>query len=411
MFSIGLMSGTSMDGIDAALLETDGQNEVRELANVSITYEPEFKLILKATEQIVRHYQGDLNQVRKFFSSGLKNFSSNLAQEINPHINYDEIIQHSTELHLQAVRKLLQHTAIATENIAVVGYHGQTFFHSPTTKTSVIAGNAQYLADQLGIAVVADFRHDDINAGGQGAPFAPLYHQALAIRDNKFPLAVVNCGGIANITLIYDNNPENLIAFDTGPGNGLIDRYIRQKTLGKETMDKDGQYGSQGKVSAPILQLLYEKSVIQNHNNFFSLPLPKSLDIGDMQLISEIDNLSFNDACATLEAFTADSIIKAAALSNHPLPLHWILAGGGWHNPVILHELISRLKKILPEACIQTANEAGWNGQALEAQIFAYLAIRNLKGLPLSYPGTTGVPLPMPGGKVFKPTSLQQCSS
>ncbi|MBY0544264.1 MAG: anhydro-N-acetylmuramic acid kinase, partial [Gammaproteobacteria bacterium] len=196
---------------------------------------------------------------------------------------------------------------------------------------------------------------------------------------------------------------------DTGPGNGLIDKLIRQRTKGKEMMDTDGQYGARGRLDASVLAALYEKSIIKDGQNYFSTKPPKSLDIGDMVLIHELEQLSIEDAARTLEAFTADSIVRSLDLldANYPLPMTWIAAGGGWNNPVILAELEQRLKHRLGDsAIVQTAAQAGWNGHALEAQIFAYLAVRSLLNLPLSVPGTTNVPKPLSGGKHFHPKQM-----
>lgn len=420
------MSGTSMDGIDVALLETDGSpNVIKDLGHTSISYDPRTKILLKAAEYAVNKHTGDMDKARLYYTQAIKDYLAkelkilevNVSHKIselsiylhgtersvNP-ITLDEVIQHSTELHVLAVKKLLIETGYESAQIDVIGYHGQTLFHRPSIKTSIVVGNGQYLADQLCIAVVNDFRGRDVAEGGQGAPFAPLYHQALAIRDRKIPVAVVNCGGIANITLIRDDHESNLIGFDTGPGNGLIDRLIRQRSQGKENMDTDGLHGKKGYVNKQVLKALYEKSLIKDGKNYFLTPPPKSLDIGDMVLISELDSLSLDDACATLEAFTADTIINSLELLDIELPQYWILAGGGWHNPVIRHELEDRLnQKLAKHVQVLTADEAGWNSQAMEAQIFAYLAIRSLQNKPLSVPGTTGVPEPLSGGYAYLP--------
>lgn len=421
MLSIGLMSGTSMDGIDVALLETDGANVIKDLGHTAIAYHPLSKILFKAAEYAVRKQTGDMDKAKMFYPQAIRDYLENelnmleisvsnkiaelsmylhgVEQSASP-ITLDKVIQHSTELHVAAVKKLLKETGYEATQIDVVGYHGQTLFHRPSIKTSIVVGNGQYLADQLGITVVNDFRSRDVAAGGQGAPFAPLYHQALAVRDKKIPVAVVNCGGIANITLIKNANEIDLIGFDTGPGNGLIDRLIRQRTQGKENMDTDGQYGNKGRVDEQVLKALWETSLIKDGQNYFLAPPPKSLDIGDMELIPELDVLSIEDACATLEAFTADTIITSLKLLEIEWPQYWILAGGGWHNPVIRRELESRLGKSVQ---ILTADEAGWNSQALEAQIFAYLAIRSLQNKPLSVPGTTSVPEPLSGGHAYLP--------
>lgn len=417
MLSIGLMSGTSMDGIDAALLSTDGSpREILDLGDTFLAYTPEFKILLKAAEYSVRSCQGNFSEAESYYWQGthdyltaeLKIADADIPKKINELCTYfhgknsflpitlTEVIQHSTHLHGLAVKNLLAKTHYSASQIDVVGYHGQTLFHQPAKKISIIVGNGQWLADFLNITVVNDFRSRDVAAGGQGAPFAPLYHHALAVRDQKIPVAIVNCGGIANITLVNSSNESDLIAFDTGPGNGLIDRLIRQRTQGREHMDLDGKYGKQGRIHASVLAALYESSIIQNAENYFFKAPPKSLDINDMILIPELEELSIEDACATLEAFTADSIVNSLQLLDVNLPQYWILAGGGWHNPVIRRELNQRLQQRLNSSpLIQTADAAGWNSQAMEAQIFAYLAVRSLQNQPLSMPGTTRVPLPL----------------
>jgi anhydro-N-acetylmuramic acid kinase len=415
MLSIGLMSGTSMDGIDAALLETDGTSAlIKELGHFSLPYHPLFKIQLKIAEYAVRQSAGDVNRAKEYYPQAIRDYLRNelhTSEEIieyHPNIlsgmNFDEIISHSTYLHGVAVQELLKNTKHLAQEIAVVGYHGQTFYHQPQKKISLILGDGQALANQIGITVINDFRRQDIEAGGQGAPFAPLYHHALAMRDHKIPLVVVNCGGIANVTLIQNANELEVLGFDTGPGNGLIDRLVKQRTQGQENMDSDGHYGSKGIVNETVLNVLFEKSVMKDGQNYFSKPLPKSLDIGDMILIPELDALSIEDACRTLEAFTAQSIIQSINTLVDSPPEHWILAGGGWNNPVILQELKSELIETFgKDICIQTADEAGWNSQAMEAQIFAYFAVRSLQGKPLSVPGTTGVTKPMTGGQSYFP--------
>lgn len=424
MLSVGLMSGTSMDGIDAALLETDGSGVIKELGHTSISYKPQFKILLKSAEYAVRKCIGDLDKAKDYYSQAIKDYLKNELKllEINitnniSHlssylhgapdliITLDEVIQYSTQLHAIAVNKLLKEKGYDAKQIDVVGYHGQTLFHRPSIGITVQVGDGQYLAEQLGIAVVNDFRSRDVAAGGQGAPFAPLYHQALAIRDKKIPAAVVNCGGIANISLISSSNELDLIGFDTGPGNGLIDRLIRQRTNGKENMDTDGKYGKRGKINKKIFNALYERSIIKDGRNYFQITPPKSLDFGDMDIIAELTSVSLADACRTLEAFTADTIVNSLELLRATIPQHWILAGGGWENPIIRHELEQRLRKKLGSTVqIQTANEAAWNNQALEAQTFAYLAVRSLQNQLISVPGTTQVPEPLSGGHAYIPS-------
>lgn len=425
MYSIGLMSGTSMDGIDAALIETDGTSALlHEIAATTLDYDREFKLILKATEYAVRTCLGNVKEVELQFSNlfefylnqelgytitqirevlfQLSDYLDNQFQEKK--ITYQAVIKASTALHAAAVLQLLKESGYQKHQIAVIGYHGQTLFHQPASKLSITLGDGNYLSNKLGLIVIDNFRSQDVAAGGQGAPFAPLYHHALAVRDKKIPLGVVNCGGIANMTLINSVDEADLIAFDTGPGNGLIDRLIRKRTQGTEYMDMFGKYGLRGQVNNDILKDLYEKSVSLNKQHFFTMPPPKALDIGDLQLIPELDALSIYDACATLEAFTADSIVESLSLVKTSMPQCFITAGGGWKNPVIFAEFKNRLRqKFSSSIKILTADNIGWNSKSLEAQMCAYLAVRSLQAKYLSLPNTTGVSTPMCGGVMHVP--------
>lgn len=422
MLSIGLMSGTSMDGIDAALLETNGSQELKELGQYSLSYPPAFKVLLKAAEWAVRQEQGHLDLAETRFTTHLKHYLgegllikeeqipskikelADYLEETPEALTLSKVIEQSTLLHLAAILSLLKQEGYQSQEIDCIGYHGQTLFHRPSLGCSVIVGDGAFLAKETGITVVNDFRRHDLSKGGEGAPFAPLFHQALAIRDKRLPLAVVNCGGIANISLIPNDNILDLSAFDTGPGNGLIDRLIRMRTQGKMEMDRDGEQGLQGTVHESCLAALYEKSIRQDGQNYFAKQPPKALDIGDLQLIPELDQLSLPDACRTLEAFTADSIVKSLEWQQGPIPSTWILAGGGWNNPVIYQELKSRLeKKLGANLILLKADEAGWNNSAVEAQIFAYFAVRALQNKPLSVPGTTRVPQPVSGGQAYLP--------
>jgi anhydro-N-acetylmuramic acid kinase len=419
MLSIGLMSGTSMDGIDAALIETDGKSQIAEIADTSIAYDIEFTKLLKSAEYAVRKAEGNLARAREDFAAStaeylkkelaindlkleLQKLSLYFHGDEHQPVNFDQIIERSTELHADIVAHLLKKSGHKAADIKVIGYHGQTLLHRPSAKITLQAGDGKLLAKKTGITVVNDFRSKDVAAGGQGAPFAPLFHQALIVRDNKIPAAVVNCGGIANITVVTGADPTEMLGFDTGPGNGLLDRFVKQRTSGDKTMDFNGEYGSRGVVHDDVLKLLYEKSLILNGKNYFAALPPKSLDIGDMQLIPEFDSLSLEDGCATLAAFTADTIVSSIDFFKNNIPNYWILAGGGWKNPLILRELETRLRlKIKGNFRVEIAEAAGWNSAALEAQIFAYLAVRSLAGLPISFPCTTRVKTPLTGGCVY----------
>lgn len=421
------MSGTSMDGVDAALLETDGTADfIEQRGHTFFAYPPLFKILLKATEYAVKSCAGDLLKVKSHFLFLLENYlkielgipPSQINEQVrllsvylygkennNQAISLDAVILHSTQLHGLAIKKLLDEKNLFSHDIDVVGYPGQTLFHQPSSKISIIVGEGKYLAEKSGITVVNDFRSNDLKVGGQGAPLAPLYHYSLAQRAHKIPLAVVNCGGIANITLINSQNEFDLVAFDSGPGNALIDKFMRRRTQGKVHMDQDGYYGKQGKVVAELLPLLYEKSTIKSNRNYFLDFPPKSLDYNDMVLIPELDSLSMEEGCATLSAFTADTIVKSLDLLKVTWPSYWGLVGGGWKNPLIYQQFVDRLNQRLGKQNVQilTEQEMGWNSQALEAQAFAYLAVRSLLNKPLSFPKTTGASRPVSGGKAYLP--------
>jgi anhydro-N-acetylmuramic acid kinase len=391
MLAIGLMSGTSMDGVDAALLNTDGEYIIQTRGHISLSYDPAFQVQLKLAEHVFYTHQGNSLAAAQYLQ----------AQH---NINLDKLIQHSTEWHQKAIEQLLYNLNISRESIDIIGYHGQTLFHNPAAGLTVQVGDSQSLANALGISVVSDFRQNDIQHGGQGAPLAPLYHQALAVRDQQYPIAIINCGGIANITLIAGSRYEDICAFDTGPGNALIDRYIKQQTAEQVCMDKDGQYGLQGHIHPEILTVLFERAGLYQDKNYFTLPPPKSLDINNLELIPELDQLSLNDACATLAAFTAQTIANSITHTDMPIPKLWVIAGGGAKNPVICQELSRRVAGMTHETgIVKTADEMGWSAQGMEAELFAWLAVRSVKNLPLSVPQTTGVSQPVSGGCVFKP--------
>ena len=422
--AVGLMSGTSMDGIDAALLETDGEYYIQEHDQTSIIYDAEFKILLKSAERAVWAADGDLTQAAEQFSIHLQDYLKKelhhdstsavlaelyfyLHQNKKENITLHDVVVKSTQLHARAVQQLLSKQSTKTPKIAVIGYHGQTLFHSALRHKTVQVGFPQQLADEFKIPVVGNFRDNDMQQGGQGAPLAAIYHQGLAIRDRCYPIVVVNCGGIANLTAIYGKEYEDMMAFDTGPGNGLIDRLVRQKTAGKEHMDQDGRYGLKGKVNQTVLELLLQQSCLVQQKNFYQMPPPKSLDIRDFHLIPEVIALSLEDGCATLAALTAKTLVDSLDLISRKQTItKWVLSGGGWRNPVIVRELNNYLQAKIAGSCqIVTAEEIGWNSSALEAQLFAYLAVRCLRQLPISFPTTTGVPYPLVGGKIYHPFS------
>jgi anhydro-N-acetylmuramic acid kinase len=356
--AIGLMSGTSCDGIDVALIETDGASIVKPLAFLGVDYSDEQK-----------------QQIRACY--GMK--------EDNDRGQVAEMEAMLTRAHAEAIDKLLHSVDIKAHDIDVIGFHGQTLFHDPDKKFTWQIGDGALLARLTGIDVVNDFRSDDVASGGQGAPLAPVYHQAITGTLNK-PIMVLNIGGVANVT--YIGPDETLIAFDTGPGNALMDDWMYRHT-GK-SFDKDGHIAQKGRVKGSVLARLL------NHR-YFKQAAPKSLDRDAFSLKPLLDaNLSLEDGMATLAAFTIESITMA--LKNVPeRPRIWLVAGGGRKNPVLMQGLKDRL-----HAQIQPIDVLKLDGDAIEAQAFAVMAVRRLHEWPISFPGTTGCPNPMTGGNIHR---------
>jgi anhydro-N-acetylmuramic acid kinase len=355
MRAIGLMSGTSLDGVDVAWIETDGESIFRTGLSATLHYEESLR--------------ADLRRLL----------------DLAPRIGPDDVFLRDVE------RRLTEDHAIAVAMIGqgadIIGFHGQTILHAPEHRRTWQIGDAALLAARARAQVVHDFRSADVAAGGQGAPLAPLYHAALA-RDLPKPLMVVNIGGVANITWLGGNG--EILACDTGPGNGPLDDFLLQHT--GQPFDKDGELAARGLVRQDHLAALMA-------HPYFARPAPKSLDRLAFSALAQeaIRGLNAADGAATLAAFTAAAI--AAAPVPAP-PLRVLVCGGGRKNLNIM----DRLRKAFA-APVDPVEAVGWDGDALEAQCFAYLAVRSLRGLPLSLPGTTGVQAPLTGGSVTAPPS------
>jgi len=350
VLALGLMSGTSCDGIDAALLTTDGRAHVAFGPVLSEPYPEAFR-------QRLRGVLGGRGPV-------------------------DEVARELTRRHADAANRLLRQAGLSSSAVQVIGFHGQTILHEPERRRTWQIGEGALLAELTGIDTVSDFRSADVAAGGQGAPFVPLYHQALAEQLPR-PLAVLNIGGVANVSFIGED-ADSLLAFDTGPGNALIDDWALRHT-GKP-VDEDGRLAASGRVDQTALARLISHA-------YFRLPAPKSLD-RDAFDPGAVAHLSPADGAATLVAFTAASIAHARRALPQA-PRRWLVTGGGRHNPALMAAL--RAELAVP---VDPVESVGWNGDVLEAQAFAYLAVRSLAKLPLSVPRTTGVPRPMTGGRL-----------
>jgi anhydro-N-acetylmuramic acid kinase len=361
---IGLMSGTSLDGVDAAILQTDGESIALPGPALTLPYSAADRKLLKDALEAAR----------------------NLAKGAQIPREIGEAGRVVTEVHADAVARLLKQAGLRAGDIAYLGFHGQTILHRPGQRWTWQIGDGAEMARMTGIVTVNDFRSADVAAGGQGAPLVPIYHDAITKRMER-PVTVVNIGGVANVT--YAGADGTLIAFDTGPGNAGIDDWALRHT--GVPVDMDGALAKSGKVDKARLAAWLT-------NRFFERKPPKSLDRLDFP-VNMADGLSAADGAATLTAFTAASIARAR--EHMPdAPRSWIVCGGGRHNPVLMAELRSRLS-----AKVVSAEDAGWRGDFLEAEAFAYLAMRSVKGLPLSLPSTTGVPHPMKGGRVHRLTA------
>ncbi len=361
--AIGVMSGTSMDGIDVALIETDGRSGLRHGPSFTFPYSEAFR---ERLGQAVADARG--LKVRDERPGVLK-----LAE------------QYLTDLSAEAILQFLQDIRIGSEQIDVVGFHGHTVCHAPERRLTVQIGDGARLARLVGIPVVYDMRAADVLAGGEGAPLVPIYHQALAFRLGKMPAVFVNIGGVANVTYVGDH--DELIAFDTGPGNALIDDWMAKHAA--TAFDADGETALNGVVDEPVLH-----DALRAH--YFVEPPPKSLD-RDAFDGALFEGLSLTAGAATLAAFTAEAIARAR--EHFPRePAIWVVCGGGRKNKAIMTRLAERVQNaVVPVEAI------GLNGDSIEAEAWGYLAVRALEGLALTFPGTTGVPGPTTGGIIAPP--------
>src|SRR5476651_2163612 len=360
------MSGTSLDGVDVALIETDGER----IDHFGPTgYRPysddEQALLRQALEQGARLTE--------------RTARSGVLAEADAFV---------TRVHAETVEVFLTTENIDKSNVAIVGFHGQTVLHRPAARLTVQIGDGPALACRLGIPVAYDFRAADVAAGGQGAPLVPVFHQALARDlDRAHPIAVLNVGGVANVTFVDGGDP---VACDTGPGNALIDDFMRART--GAPLDRDGDQAARGKADEKFVARVLA-------HDFFGSPCPKSLDRNAFAFANiGLPDFSVADGAATLSALTAASVARIVRHLPEP-PKAWIVAGGGARNPTLMRMLADRLKP----ASVETADAVGWSSRSIEAQAFAYLAVRTLNGLPITFPQTTGAPKPMAGGVIARP--------
>jgi len=371
------MSGTSMDGIDLALIETDGEGELTRLGGLSKPYTDDLRAQVSHAVHLVQNASLDewpYNQEEPLPSAVLT-----LEEEL-------------VSAHAAMVLDLLKSQGLTADDIELIGYHGQTLIHRPDIGFTYQLANGAALASQTGMTVVNDLRVDDMRRGGEGAPLAPIYHKCLItkfIADNKLrdgPHVFVNIGGVSNVTFIDERG--GLLAFDTGPGNALLDDWVRE--LSGQDYDEGGALSLLGTADE-----LWCLDMLQ-HPYFEHRP-PKSIDrdmfAGSLSALKE-RNLSLEDGAATLVSLTARSIACAATFFD-TAPLSWVIGGGGRHNRAIIKEL---QREVSGDVII--SDDLGIDGDLIEAECFAYLAVRARKNLPITFPGTTGVDTPLSGGVI-----------
>ncbi len=365
--AIGLMSGTSLDGVDIAVISTDGE---RIAALGPRGYRP----YAEAERALLRRALSEAADLRdRSARPGALAAAEHLV----------------TTAHGEAVAGFLAEHPIAVD---IIGFHGQTVLHRPEHRLTVQIGAGDELARLTGLPVAYDFRAADVAAGGQGAPLVPVFHRALAADlDRPGPLMIVNIGGVANVTYL-GHGDDDPIACDTGPGNALIDDFVRART--GAAFDAGGEVAAGGTVDQAWLARALA-------DPFFAMPPPKSLDRNAFaRAVQGLDELSLADGAATLTAFTAATIARIVPLLPQA-PRSVIVAGGGARNRTLMRMLSERLAP----AAVETAEAVGWSADALEAQAFAFLAARHLRGLPITFPGTTGVARAMTGGVIARPAA------
>jgi anhydro-N-acetylmuramic acid kinase len=373
--AIGLMSGTSMDGVDASLIRSDGIDQLTNILDEYYEYEPSLyrrlinlrNLVLNAED--LKKYSKEINEVEKEITL----FHSKIINELSLKYN---------------------------EEIDLIGFHGQTIFHDSEKKISKQLGDGKLMSQLIKKNVVYDFRKEDLIKRGQGAPLTPIFHNLLSKNISQkhqvtFPMCFINIGGISNITKIIKKDEkleENLEAFDSGPGNCMIDYWIRKNS--KNNYDQDGAIAKSGKVNQLILN--------QSIDNFKTDSFEKSLDIKDFD-ISFVRGLSLEDGCATITNFTAYLIAKGIEHSNgnNSKPIKYLLCGGGRKNTYLVQTIKNYLSS-KKNISLELIDKYNFNGDYIESQAFGYLAIRSYLNLPISYPKTTGCMTPTVGGKIVK---------
>jgi len=372
--SIGLMSGTSMDGVDLSVIKSDGNDQFSSIYDTYKEFDDGlYKQLISLRDKIsnfkdLKTHSIEINDVEKKFTL----FNSQLINEVIGDIK---------------------------EDIDLIGFHGQTVFHDPKIQISKQLGDGRLLSSLFKKIVINNFRQNDLNHGGQGAPLTPIFHSLISkiIQKNfklKLPINIINIGGITNITQIKEdlNNSINFFAYDVGPGNCLIDDWVRNNKDLK--FDKDGNYANIGKVDDLILN--------QAIDNFEFKSYETSLDVKDFDT-SFVKGLSFEDGCATLTKFTAYLIadgLRKINKQNNINPHHYIICGGGRKNKSLMQSIENYL--VNKNIIIKDIDDYNFDGNFIESQAFAYLAIRSYLKLPISFPSTTRSKKAISGGDILQ---------
>jgi len=373
--ALGLMSGTSMDGVDLSIIKSDGNREYSSIIDKYFEYDE--KLIKKLVK--IRDKINSFDQLETH-----KEEINSLEREI-------------TLFHFKAVNETL---AITKSPVDLIGFHGQTIFHDPSIKITKQLGDGKLLSQLTKTKVVYNFRQNDLDNGGQGAPLTPVFHNLLANKINKkfnlgFPLNILNIGGIANVTSTVDdkNLPkgDNIKAYDIGPGNCLIDEWVRKNS--KDKYDNEGSLADSGRTDQLILnQALDNFNINSNYE--------KSMDTKDFDIFFA-KGLSLENGTSTITDFTAKLISDGMNFvhgSEQPWTGKWLVCGGGRKNKYLLKSIKNNFEKLY----IDLIEKYEVDGDFIESQAFAYLAIRSLEGMPISFPSTTRCKKPLTGGVIVK---------
>ena len=370
--AIGLMSGTSMDGIDVAMVRSDGSEVTERGGFLTVPYRPNF---------------------RRCLADALETAKSIQKRDKRPD-DLAELERELTLLHADAVETFLSRFSLSPDQIDLVGFHGQTVLHRPERQLTVQIGDGPLLAERLGLPVVYDMRANDMRTAGEGAPLAPAYHGALARNlDREHPIAFVNIGGISNITSVDADG--RLTAFDTGPGNSLIDQWVEMKA--GIPFDQGGAIVSEGQMQRRLIDPYLEAAFFDTSSK------RRSLDRNDF-LPPDPSDANLEDGARSLARLTAEAILKSSAKLRE-LPKTWVICGGGRSNRMIMEDLQDLLTP--QDATVLSADALGLDGDAMEAEAWAFLAIRSSQGLALTWPETTGCSRPVTGGAMAMPAAAR----